>query len=53
LTFDPNYVDPNFPQKMDPYINDYAHLDKMIFQVYAMATYDYFPDHQILAVQNF
>jgi hypothetical protein len=52
LTFDPTYVDPNYPQYMDPYKNNYSNLGSMIFVVYVTATYDSFPDNQVLAVQN-
>lgn len=48
-----NYVDPNFPQNVDPYKNNYSNLSKMIFVVYVLATYDSYPDNDILAVQNF
>lgn len=53
LTFDPNYIDPNFPQRMDPYKNNYSNLGDMIFVVYVTATYDSYPDNQILAIQNY
>jgi len=53
LTFDPNYVDPNYLQNVDPYKNNYSDLGKMIFVVYVLATYDSYPDNQILAIQNF
>jgi hypothetical protein len=53
LSFDAAFTDPAAPLKMDPYISNYGELKTMIFNVYAMATYDYFPDHQLLAVQNY
>ena len=52
LTFDPSYVDPNYPQYVDPYRTNYSNLSTMIFIVYVTATYDAYPDNQILAVQN-
>jgi hypothetical protein len=53
LTFDPAYVDPDFPQAMDPLKTNYNDLGKMIYQIYAAGTYDFYPDNQILAVQNY
>lgn len=53
LTFDSNYVDPNFPQNIDPYKSNYTDLGKMIFVVYVLATYDSYPDNDILAIQNY
>jgi uncharacterized SAM-binding protein YcdF (DUF218 family) len=32
---------------------NYNDLGKMIFQVYAVGTYDFYPDNQVLAVQNY
>jgi uncharacterized SAM-binding protein YcdF (DUF218 family) len=32
---------------------NYNDLGKMIYQVYAVGTYDFYPDNQILAVQNY
>jgi len=37
---------------MDPYKNNYSNLGSMIFVVYVNATYDSFPDNQVLAIQN-
>lgn len=55
LTFDQDYKDPNpeFVENVDPYKNDYENLSHMIFVVYVTATYDSYPDNQILAVQNY
>lgn len=53
LTFDPNYQDPDFPTPFDPLKSNYNDLGKMIYQVYAVGTYDFYPDNQILAVQNY
>lgn len=52
LIFDPTYVDPKYPQYMDPYKNNYSDLGTMIYVVYVTATYDSFPDNQVLALQN-
>ena len=52
LTFDPSYVDPDFPQYVDPYRTNYDNLSSMIFIVYVTATYDAYPDNQTLAIQN-
>lgn len=53
LVIDPNYVDPLYPTTIDPYKNNYLALDKMIFITYVTASYDSFPDNQILALQNY
>jgi len=53
LSFDPNYHDTSFPQSMDPYKNQFSDLGKMIFVVYVTATYDSYPDNQILGIQNY
>ncbi len=53
LTFDPNYVEPNTLYAFDEYKSNYNDLSKMVFQVYALATYDNYPDNQTLAVQNY
>ena len=45
LTFDPTFVDPKFPQNVDPYKNNYSNLGHMIFVVYVLATYDSYPDN--------
>jgi len=45
LNFDPTYVDPNYPQTMDPYKNNYSNLGSMIFIIYVNATYDSYPDN--------
>lgn len=54
LTFDPAFKDsnPKYTQDVDPYKNDYSDLSHMIFVIYVTATYDSYPDNQILAVQN-
>jgi hypothetical protein len=52
LTFDPTYKNPDYIQYMDPYKNNYSNLGSMIFVVYVTATYDSFPDNQMLAMQN-
>lgn len=43
LTFDRNFVDPSYPQVSDAYSSNYDNLGKMIFQIYGLATYDYYP----------
>ena len=58
LTFDKNFVDPdpnfaNVPYGPDQYFNNYNDLSRMIYHVYGLATWDYYPDFQILAGQNF
>jgi hypothetical protein len=53
LTFDPNFKDPNFPQNVDPYKTNFSELSRMIFMVYVTATYDSYPDNQILVIQNY
>ena len=53
LTFDPNFQDPNYPLNIDSYQSDYLSLNRMIFITYITATYDSYPDYQLLAVQNF
>jgi hypothetical protein len=53
LTIDPNYVDPNYPQPFDSYKTNYQNLGHMIFMVYVTATFDSYPDNQILAMQNY
>jgi hypothetical protein len=54
LTFDPNFVDANYPlSRMDPYKNNYSNLGDMIFVVYVTATYDSYPDNQLVAIQNY
>lgn len=52
LTFDPNYKDPLFPQNVDPYKTNYLDLSRMIYLVYVTATYDSYPDNQLLIIQN-
>lgn len=53
LTYDPNYKDPSFPQNVDPYKTNYGDLSRMIFMVYVTATYDSYPDNQILVIQSY
>lgn len=53
LTFNPDFIDPNFPQTVDPYMTQYNDLSKMFWIVYTAATYDFYPDNQILAAQNY
>lgn len=53
LTFDPEFKDPLFPQNVDPFKTNYDDIGRMIFMVYVTATFDSYPDNQILAVQNF
>jgi len=49
LTFDPTYSPPGEFQ-FDEYMSNYNDLSMMIFQTYALATYDNYPDNQYLAV---
>ena len=53
LTFKPAFRDPEFPETVDPYKNNYSDLGNMIFVMYVLATYDSYPDNEILAVQNY
>ncbi len=53
LTYDPSYKDPNYPLNVDPYKSDYGELLHMIFNVYVTASYDSYPDNQMLAIQNY
>lgn len=53
MKFDPSFKDPQFPQNVDPYKSNYLDLSRMIFLTYITATYDAFPDNQILAMQNY
>jgi hypothetical protein len=53
ITFDPNYVDQDYPINFDELKANYNDLGRMIYQVYAVGTYDFYPDNQILAVQNY
>ena len=53
LTFDPNYQDPNYPIAFDPYKTDYTNLNHMIFIIYVTATFDSYPDNQLLSIQNY
>lgn len=53
LKIDPNFSDPDFPLRVDPYKSNYLELDRMIFIVYITASYDVFPDNQTLAMQNY
>lgn len=53
ITFDPTYVDQDYPINFDELKMNYNDLGRMIYQVYAVGTYDFYPDNQILAVQNY
>ena len=58
ITFNPNFIDPdphwqNVPEAPDMYYNNYNQLSRMIYHVYGLATWDFFPDFQLLAVQNY
>lgn len=52
LTFDPSFKDPTVSQPFDFYKTNYNSLTQMIFMVYVTATYDSYPDNQLLAIQN-
>ena len=45
LTYDPFYRDPTNPITIDPYVNDYLSLGRMIFSVYVLSSYDNYPDN--------
>lgn len=56
LTFDPQFIDPNYPNipnGADQFFNNYNNFGKMIYHMYGVATYDFFPDFQTLATQNY
>jgi hypothetical protein len=58
ITFDPNFVDPdplwsNVPYPADPYYNNYNDLSRMFYHIYGLSTWDFYPDFQLLAVQNY
>ena len=54
LTFD---AERRFPgsefESSDFYMSNYSNLSMMIFQTYALSTYDNYPDNHVLAVQNY
>lgn len=41
------------PYPADPYLNNYNDLGRMIYHMYGVATYDFYPDMQLLSVQNY
>jgi hypothetical protein len=43
INWDPNYTDPNFPLPADYYRYDYGNLATMIYDIYALNTYDNYP----------
>jgi hypothetical protein len=54
INYDPNYVDPNFPNQpgsFDVYQSNYNSFTRMIMQIYTLGTYDNYPDNQIPSVQ--
>jgi hypothetical protein len=53
LVIDPNFQDPNYPITFDPYKTNYGSLRQMIFIVYVTATFDSYPDNQLLSIQNY
>lgn len=53
LTINPEYIDPKYPTPFDSYKTNYQDLGHMIFIVYVTATFDSYPDNQILAIQNY
>lgn len=53
LTFEPSFKDSQYPQNVDIYKTNYSNLGNMIFIVYVTATYDSYPDNQMLAAQNY
>lgn len=52
LTFDSSFKDPSVSQPFDVYKTNYNDLRYMIFTVYVTATYDSYPDNQLLVLQN-
>jgi hypothetical protein len=53
ITYDANYKDPNFPEQFDALKTDYNSLAYMIYETYAIGTYDFYPDNQLLAIQSY
>ena len=53
LTYDPFFRDPVNPLTVDPYVNDYLSLGRMIFSVYVLSSYDNYPDNEWFAIQNY
>ena len=53
LTYDPFFRDKDNPITVDPYINDYLSLGKMIFSMYVLSSYDNYPDNEWFAFQNY
>ena len=43
-------TDPSVP--LDPYVNNYSNLGRMIFIVYVLGTYDAYPDNQLPAIES-
>lgn len=37
---------------VDEFSNNYRELDKTVFIMYALSTYDAFPDNQLVAIRN-
>ena len=52
LSFDPAFKDPTVSQSFDYYKTNYNNFVPMIFTVYVTATYDSYPDNQLVALQN-
>ena len=53
LTIDPFFRDPKNPLTVDPYYNDYQSLNRMIFSMYILSSFDNFPDNEMFAIQNY
>lgn len=56
LTFDSDYHETNpayATQYSDFYKMNYSNLGSMIFMVYVTATFDSYPDNQVLVIQNY
>ena len=54
INYDPNYVDPNFPNQpggFDIYQSNYNDFGKMIMQIYTLGTYDNYPDDEAPSFQ--
>lgn len=56
ITYDPNHTDPNFPNQpngFDLYASNYNQFKYMIYQIYALATYDNYPDTTVFSLQSY
>ena len=54
INYDPSFVDARFPNQpggYDVYQSNYNNFGLMIMQIYALATYDNYPDNQAPSIQ--